>query len=438
MSEEEPSTSIHSTLQDMQKLVVLKWFVAQYALNLLILQQKSPQDPWQYVILVSCIATGLGWVVGLFVPSCYRGLGVIPVAATGIFLVLGPPLAFGWPLRLWIGWLPFWLFGVGLGSAFVYSQLRFRYSRSHPTGKRFRAQILHDSIPFSAFTIGTVLGFLALSVYKLTSPAPLPDHLFLVVRWYLFVITAALCVWCWLRLFRPFFELCCEFVFTVLYAIRVKGPGVERVPPFGPVLVIANHASWFDPLFLAKFIPRPVTPMMTESFYKVWFIRPILQHVFRVIVVAEKAHRREAPELREAIEALGRGECVVLFPEGFLRRKEDVELRRFAQGVWHILTARPETPVVACWIEGSWGSKFSWRGGPPGAKAKRTDFRRRIQVGVSGPEVVPSEVLADQMATRIHLMNRVSGARRHVGLNPLPEYELPRADANEHQIAQTE
>ncbi len=45
----------------------------------------------------------------------------------------------------------------------------------------------------------------------------------------------------------------------------------------------------------------------------------------------------------------------MIFPEGFLRRKEEQPLRRFGQGAWAILQARPDTPVFATWIEGGVG-----------------------------------------------------------------------------------
>jgi hypothetical protein len=95
--------------------------------------------------------------------------------------------------------------------------------------------------------------------------------------------------------------------------------------------------------------------------------------------------------------------------------------------VWRILTARPDTPVVACWVEGGWGSKFSYKGGPP-TKNKPMDFRRPIDVAVSVAERLPAEVLADQMATRIHLMNRVAGMRAELGLAPLAAFDLPAAN----------
>ncbi len=85
---------------------------------------------------------------------------------------------------------------------------------------------------------------------------------------------------------------------------------------------------------------------------------------------------------------------------------------------------RPDTPVVACWIDGNWGSYFSFKDGPP-MKNKKFDIRRPIAVGVSPPETVPPEVLADHLPTRLHLMNKVIEARAHLGLPTLPAVELP-------------
>jgi len=231
-------------------------------------------------------------------------------------------------------------------------------------------------------------------------------------------------IWSWTFLNRAAAELFFETPLTIMYAVRCGGPGLNTVPVLGPVLVIGNHACWFDPTFVSKGLPRPATPMMTARFYKIWFLRPVLKYVFRVIVVLETPIRREAPELRLAIAALDRGDCVMLFPEGYLRRKEEVPLRRFGQGVWQILKERPETPVVACWVEGGWGAWCSFYNGPP-TKNKRIDFRRPMRVGMSVAEAVPAELLDDHLRTRIYLMNRVRAVRATLGLPELANVELP-------------
>src|SRR5439155_13114898 len=144
-------------------------------------------------------------------------------------------------------------------------------------------------------------------------------------------------------------------VFWPFYRIRAHGPGMGRIPLRGPLLVIANHAAYLDPLFVGKVVPRRLTPMMTSYFYDKPGVHFLMAHVLRPIRVEWTAFRRDVPELREAIAALDRGACLVIFPEAYLRRKADVPLRQFGQGVWRILRERPRTPVVALWIEGGWG-----------------------------------------------------------------------------------
>lgn len=243
------------------------------------------------------------------------------------------------------------------------------------------------------------------------------------------VLAGVLAAFSWYWFFRPWFELTCEPVIWWMYKIKGAGPGVNGLPPTGPCLVIANHASWLDPLFLVKVLTRRTTPMMTAKFYDKRVIGWLVRR-FGVIRVPDKHARQEAPEIHEAIAALDRGECVVIFPEGFLRRTEEKPLKRFGRGVWQILKERPTTPVFAVWIEGSWGSYCSHAGGPP-TQGKKRDRRRPIGVAVSAAVTVPADELANHLRTRIHLMNEVLAARTHLGLEALPAVELPTKDDDE-------
>jgi 1-acyl-sn-glycerol-3-phosphate acyltransferase len=239
-------------------------------------------------------------------------------------------------------------------------------------------------------------------------------------------LAVAALVWWLFR--RPVVELLFKLLSLPFYRVRAVGPGARAVPARGPCLVIANHSAYLDPLFLANFVPRPVAPMMTSLFYDKPGIRHLMRFVFTdTIRVPEAAMKRDTTEIAAAVAALDAGKCVVLFPEGYLRRREDQPLRRFGRGVWEILRARPETPVVACWIEGNWGDFFSYKGGPP-TRNKRLALLRRISIGVLPPERVPADLLADHHATRFHLMNVVASARQPLGLPALPVVEGPTRD----------
>src|SRR5439155_22249883 len=116
----------------------------------------------------------------------------------------------------------------------------------------------------------------------------------------------------------PALEGTAEFILWPMYRVRAVGPGVAHLPTRGPCLVIGNHSAWLDPLFLAKVLPMPTTPMMTSKFYDLPVLSWLMRKVIGSIRVPDVPFRHAAPELKEAVAALDRGECVVLFPEGYL------------------------------------------------------------------------------------------------------------------------
>src|ERR1700687_3689788 len=175
-----------------------------------------------------------------------------------------------------------------------------------------------------------------------------------------------------------------ECLMWPVYPIRAYGPGVDRMPQRGPLLIVANHSAYVDVFWVCKVVPRPVVPMMSSLYYDVPIMRWLMVNIVRAIRIEETKFRREAPELREAIDRLHKGECLVLYPEGRLRFKEHELLRPFGQGVWHILREVPETVVVVLWIEGGWGSWSSYFNGRP-MKNKRFDWWRRIDIGIGEP-----------------------------------------------------
>jgi len=231
---------------------------------------------------------------------------------------------------------------------------------------------------------------------------------------------------------RELIEQSLEFVLWIWYPVRGYGPGLLSSPTRGPMVVVANHAAWFDPIWVAKVMPVQLRPMMIARFFDLPVIRFLMHRVFHAIRVADSRFRREAPEVQEAIAALERGQNLLIFPEGWLRRKEDQSLRRFGQGIYQILREKPQTPVIACWLEGNWGSYFSFFNGPP-TQNKKMDWFHRIRIGVSDPEVLPLELLHDGHQTRRHLMQAVLNARRFLGLEPLPPPPFAAGDAEENE-----
>lgn len=220
----------------------------------------------------------------------------------------------------------------------------------------------------------------------------------------------------WLYRRREFAESLFEVILMPLYRIRGAGVGLENFPRRGPALVIANHACWFDPLFLGKVLPRKIIPMMTSLFYDIPLMRWLMVNFGEAIrVEAARKFRADVPEIQEGIAVLDRGDVLVIFPEGAMRRKEEQWLKQFGQGVAHILRERPNTPVITCWIEGNWGSFFSYYKGLP-TKNKKMDFMHPIRVAAAEPRVMDPELLEDQRELRAFLMQAVIQTRGLLGL----------------------
>jgi 1-acyl-sn-glycerol-3-phosphate acyltransferase len=333
-----------------------------------------------------------------------RSLGLVPFGATGLLAALG------WAALTVNGGgalPPAPCFLLGFMGGLVNVPLRAAYLAAVPADARGNATAVMNT------AIYVLTAALAVVMFGLTQGKVLPTAF--AQLGVLAALAAAGAAVAWWALYPPAVEQMCELVLLPMYRVRTFGPGRDKIPTTGPLLVVANHASYLDPFWLCKFIPRHVVPLMTSVFYDLPVIRWLMVHVVRAIRVPAATFRREAPELREAVAVLRRGGCVMVFPEAMLRRRADVALRPFGQGVWHVLQELPDTPVLVCWIEGGWGSFFSYKGGPP-LKGKRPDILRRIDVGVSEPRRLPPEVLADQKATRQYLIHACLECRRYLGL----------------------
>jgi 1-acyl-sn-glycerol-3-phosphate acyltransferase len=332
-----------------------------------------------------------------------RSLGLVPFGTTGLAAGLcAAALLSGDAVPAWL------CVAVGAMGGLVNVPLAAAYQEAVPADARGNAMAVRNAAEYLAMTVlaGALFG---LARAQWVTPA---GQLWLVAGAALIGAAAA-----WRLLFVPAVEQFAEIVLWPFYRIRARGPGADRVPRRGPVLVIANHSAYFDPLWLGKVVPRRLTPMMTALFFDKQPLRWLMVNIVGAIRVEAATYRREVPELDEAVTTLDRGGCLVIFPEAQLRRREDQLLRQFGQGVWRILRDRPQTPVVACWIEGGWGSYLSYKGGPP-FKNKRLDFWRRIDVAVGEPQPLDPALLADQRATRAYLMQLCLDCRKYLGLSP--------------------
>lgn len=134
-------------------------------------------------------------------------------------------------------------------------------------------------------------------------------------------------------------------LFLVFGPLRVRGRA--RVPRFGGVLILPNHISDADPPAVGFAVPRRPLFMAKSELFDI----PILGRVirwFRAFPVKRGAPDRAA--LRQTIELLHSGECVVMFPEG--ECSETGELLRILPGATLVIR-QSGVPIVCCGIRGT-------------------------------------------------------------------------------------
>jgi len=344
--------------------------------------------------------TAIGSVFAGLQRHPFRVLGLVPLGATG--LTIGLVIAA-------IGVVPgnFLCLVLGIMAGLVNVPLAATYQGKLPADARGNGMAVRN---FADYIVTALVGGVLFALGQGAGWSATAQ------LWLLAGLAGLLAILSWCLLLGAVFEQFMEILIWPIYRIKGYGPGIETMPESGPVLVICNHTAWLDPIWTTKVLPRRLVGMLTSVFFDLPGLRWVMTHLVEAIRVEAATFRREVPEINQAIAVLDRGDCVLIFPEGALRKKEEVLLKQFGQGVWHILRERPHVPVVLGWIDGSWGSYFSYWKGPP-TKNKRFDFWRRIRVAVSEPEVLAPEILADQRRTRQYLMQKCLETRSYLGLD---------------------
>ncbi len=169
---------------------------------------------------------------------------------------------------------------------------------------------------------------------------------------------------------------------SLRYRIRVRG--LENLPRAGPVLVAANHVTWYDGFFLAASCPRRGRALVNGNYINL----PVLRHLARwlgLIPVPCSGPRAQHAMLQACRDALDRGEAVGIFPEGQISRNGLTG--PFRRGLEAILKGRQHVPVIPVYLDNLWGSLLSYSG-ERFLKKWPQGLRRTVNI-VYGPPVPP-------------------------------------------------
>jgi 1-acyl-sn-glycerol-3-phosphate acyltransferase len=137
-----------------------------------------------------------------------------------------------------------------------------------------------------------------------------------------------------------------RILFKVYFRLDVEG--IEHLPQKGGCLLVANHASFLDPLVICAATPR-VIHYITYAFF---YYHPAI-HWFckRAHCIPVKKEGNDISALKNALRLLKDGEVVGIFPEG--ERSAMGVLAAAEPGV-ALMAMKANVPIVPIGIQGAY------------------------------------------------------------------------------------
>ena len=132
----------------------------------------------------------------------------------------------------------------------------------------------------------------------------------------------------------------------------------------GGIVVATNHLSWFDPLSVSLLLwnnDRPPRFLAKESVFSVPFVGSVIRSAGQIPVYRETTEAIAA--VRDAVSAVERGECVVVYPEGTITRDPGLWPMEGKTGAARIalITGCPVIPIAQWgpqWVIGPYRREF--------------------------------------------------------------------------------
>ncbi len=320
----------------------------------------------QIVPLLIALVAGVG--LGSVLAGVWSGgtveLGILPLGALGIafssimlFTVEGQLITADNSWSAMQVWACVWLFGLGIGAGMF--DVPLNSYMQHRSPHKTRGTILAAS-NFIAF--GAMLG--SAGIYAaLRFPVPNPttgqlEELFSAREVFLLVGLFTVPVFIYIVWLLP--QATIRFVVWLashtMYRVTVHGR--ENLPETGGALLVANHVSWVDGVLLLVTSSRLVRFMVHARLAEAFWLRRLARTMKVIPIDAGPKKIRQA--LETAREAVRAGELVCIFPEGRLSRSG--LMGQFKPGLMKVVDGTG-APVIPVYLDGLWGSIFSYRDG---------------------------------------------------------------------------
>lgn len=190
---------------------------------------------------------------------------------------------------------------------------------------------------------------------------------------------------------------------------RYRVSGQERVPRTGPLLVVSNHLSWYDPFLLAVLFPRRLW-FYTKVEVFAWPLIGWLARMTGQIPVQRGVSDRVA--LERALAALRAGKALVIFPEGTVERQEQMIAAHTGVAMLALRSGATLMPVAhtgtrrVLRFRGSWLPRVTVQIGEPYTPMLPAGMSRKVGLQVITDDIM--QRIAEMMPTEARGVYQIS------------------------------
>jgi acyl-[acyl-carrier-protein]-phospholipid O-acyltransferase / long-chain-fatty-acid--[acyl-carrier-protein] ligase len=344
------------------------------------------------------VALMVGVAVGCLLAGKLSGAkveyGLLPLGALGLtlttlaFALIGP----GLPGLIVLMAL------LGIFSGFLFVPLNALLQWRSPADRRGAILAMANVLIYAGMLLGSVLdlvlagaGVSALNIFLGASIA-----LGLSTLWALWLVPDA------------FLRFILIGLAHTIYRVRIIGR--PNVPAEGGALLVPNHVSFADGLFVIASTDRPVRFVVYGEYFHKPFIGWVLRSMKAIPISPSEGPKMILQAFREAGRALDKGELVCLFPEGQLTRTG--MMAPFQRGLARIVKGRT-TPIIPVHLDRLNSSVFS------PTSHRRLPRQIPYPVTISFGEPLPADAPLHAIRQAIRDLDQAAWAHRKEDRRPL-------------------
>jgi len=241
------------------------------------------------------------------------------------------------------------------------------------------------------------------------------------------VVTLAVTIWAIWLLPVALVRMCLVILTMTLYRLRVVGR--ENVPEQGGALIVANHSSLVDGLFLIASTDRRVRFLVDSRYFHSPWLKPLMK-MLGAIPISGSNQKELLRALKRAGEYLEKGELVCIFAEGEISRTG--VMLPFRRGLERILKGR-DVPVIPCHLDQVWGSAFSAKGGGF-LRSLDGPIPRPVTVSFGAP-LAAASASAAAVRRQVTLLDEAAWSLRRAARRPLHHELVSKARRGPFRVA---